>query len=291
MTVTELLKEAGVQVRLHGEHEHAGPNFVQMDCVYCSPGWKHFRLGISLDARVCNCWTCGRKPVYKVLTDLIGPAKAAEFLKNRPPPPGVVDKKTGTLKLPEPSYENMPGVFQNYLARRGLRDLDYLRKFWDLRAITVHPTHGWRLLIPIHYRGEVVSWTTRSITDRVDRRYRSAAPDEESISHKKLLYGEDYARHAVVVVEGPMDAMRVGPGATATFGTAVTVSQVLRIAKYPVKVVIFDQEEEAQRQARKLCEVLTCHPGETYNVRLKTGKDPGDCAESEIKDIRKRFLE
>jgi hypothetical protein len=36
---------------------------------------------------------------------------------------------------------------------------------------------------------------------------------------------------------------------------------------------------------------LACHPGETYNIRLKTGKDPGDCAESEIKDIRKRFLE
>jgi DNA primase len=135
-----------------------------------------------------------------------------------------------------------------------------------------------------------VSWTTRSISysDRVTR-YVSAALDEEKIFHKELLYGEDFARHAVIVNEGILDAWRIGPGAVATFGSGYSQEQLERIAKYPTRAICFDNEPEAQKRARKLSNDLSALPGETYNVLLDK-KDAADESKENIKRLRQEIL-
>jgi len=168
-------------------------------------------------------------------------------------------------------------------------DPEQIQERWGVRAIGLAPNLAWRLWIPIHLHGEVVSWTTRSIGDK-GTRYISAAPDQEAVPHRELLYGEDRAGHAVVVCEGPVDVWRLGPGAVATMGVGYTPAQVERISHHTLRVICFDGEMAAQRRAGRLADELVGFPGKTVVVELESGKDVAEADEEEIKQLRKEFL-
>jgi DNA primase len=148
----------------------------------------------------------------------------------------------------------------------------------------------WSLFLPVSRHGQAVSWTTRAVGKGASRRYISADHSEEALPIKSLLYGEDYCRSAVIVVEGPMDAIRVGSGAVATFGLNVSPAQVARLAGFPLRAVCFDNEQRAQRVAERLCSDLSAFPGETVRVQLESGDDPGSADEEELDELRKMFL-
>jgi DNA primase len=176
-----------------------------------------------------------------------------------------------------------------YLSKRGF-DYKEIQWLWQIKGIGIAERKlMWRLFIPVLHNNEVVSWTTRSIRDNTKYKYISAGPEQELLPHKNILYGSDYARHTVIIVEGPLDVWRIGPGAVATFGTAFTKQQVLALLKYPRRVVCYDNEKEAQDQALKLCDALGVFGGETLNVTLES-KDPDEAKPKEIKRLRK-FLE
>ena len=90
-------------------------------------------------------------------------------------------------------------------------------------------------------------------------------------------------------MEGPTDCWKIGAGAVCTFGLAWTPAQLARIASYPTRVICFDNEEEAQKQARVLCAELEPFPGRTINVCLEA-KDPGSAQKEEIQCLRKEYL-
>lgn len=139
--------------------------------------------------------------------------------------------------------------------------------------------------------GRVVSWTTRKTTDGGEgRRYITASPEQEALHHKHVLFGEDYCRDTIIVNEGPLSAMAIGPGATCTFGLNYTRQQFLRMVKYPRRVVAFDDQPEARKVADKLASELDQYPGETYVIRFGV-KDAAELDDDEISEIRSRFLE
>ena len=196
-------------------------------------------------------------------------------------------KPRGQLLIP-PGVEPLRRPHRVYLRERGF-DPDEVSRLWGVKGIGVAARLAWRLWAPIHHCGKVVSWTTRAIGD--GRRYISAAEDEESISHKSILYGADYVRHAVVICEGPTDVWRIGPGAVATLGLTYTMAQTLLLSVYPIRVVCFDREREAQKRAKKLARELQVYPGETCVVELETGEDAALASDEEIENLRKEYLE
>jgi DNA primase len=121
-------------------------------------------------------------------------------------------------------------------------------------------------------------------------RYINANPREEAVPAKDLLFGQDLARHAIVVVEGPFDAFRIGPGAVATMGLSYSREQLFKMSQYPVRVICFDQEDKAQQRARGLANDLLPFPGKT-SVVVPQSADPGDMSEEEVREIRRTFLE
>lgn len=145
---------------------------------------------------------------------------------------------------------------------------------------------SWRLFIPITYNGDEVSWTTRSIAQDVRQRYISASAKQEAVNHKTLVYGQDHCFHSVVIVEGPLDAWKVGPGAGALFGTAYTPAQVKRLVRHPNRYVCFDSSPDAQAQAERLVDELSCFEGVTENIVLDA-EDPGSAPERELRLLRK----
>ena len=285
--IEQLLTNAGIQT-VDEDHHHGRSGWKNLDCPYCGQGTNKFHMGLNLSGLYVNCWKCGQHRLVDTLIELGVPKREAwQAYKTTKPPQDVYKPvQRGSLCLPKSDAIGTP--HRRYLKLRGFDPAEIVR-LWQVTGIRFTPGLEWRLLIPIHYHGEVVSWTTRATT-RTKLRYKSASPKQESMNHKHLLYGEDYCRHAVIVHEGPLDVWATGPGAVATCGTSWTQAQVLKIAKYPVRVVCYDTSTAAQKRARELCDLLEVYPGNTFNVLLESGEDSADADPAEIEQLRNEFL-
>lgn len=285
MTFLDLLDELHVEYRRSG-HEHCRYGWLQIDCHRCSPGWKHFRLGYNLSGRYLSCWNCGRVSLWDTVQALTGwpRRRVAAFLGELPRERAPVAPDRGVVRLPA-GLGPLLGAHRRYLRGRGF-DPDAVAQVWGLKGIGIAAKLQWRIFIPIVLKGELVSWTTRSISDSPVGRYRSASVDQESLNHKTLLYGEHLVRHAVIVHEGPTDVWRTGPGAVAVMGTGYSTAQVYRLSRYPLRVICFDSEPQAQKRARELADALRVFPGSTQVATLSTGKDVAEADEDEVEELR-----
>jgi hypothetical protein len=287
-TIADVLRLSGVEYRSEGHH-HCRPGWLQLNCPYCGEGSDGFHLGYNLHYNYVNCWRCGKHSVADVLSRLTGMSwaeskKVLGSLDSKSIP--KIDRPTGKLVLPK-GLGPLQKPHRKYLEGRGF-DIPYLENVWNLQGIGVGYELQWRIFIPIYLRDKVVSWTTRSIRDS-GLRYRSASALQEAIPHKSLLYGEQYCRHVIIIVEGPVDVWTIGPGAVGTCGIGYSMKQLTRMSKYAVRVICFDNEPVAQKRARELCSLLEPYPGETYNVTLD-GKDANTASSKDIRKLRKAFL-
>jgi hypothetical protein len=298
MTLTEILDELDIRyIEADSGHHHSREGWLQSDCPFCSPDSNRWLLGINLAYGFANCWQCGRHSLYETLRESanVPTYTIRELLGDLERIPGARKERIkGTLRLPK-GIMPIQKAHRDYLRSRHL-DPDKIEKLWNIQGIGIAAELAWRLFIPIHYQGDMVSWTTRSISDKHKTRYRSAKLTEEKLPHKSLLYGEDYCRHSIVVVEGPIDAWSIGPGCTATCGTGLAGnSQLSKIAKYPVRAICFDSEPTAQHRALQLVRELEPFPGRTVNLTLDSGKDANECLQTsegrrEIRRIQRMFL-
>jgi Toprim domain-containing protein len=286
MVFTEILQRNRVPHFTEGKY--CRPGWVQFFCPFCSGGSDPNKpyAGYNIAFHYVHCWRCGPHNLTKTVSLLanIPWREAIDLVKDissdkRQSPP----EHHGRLILPK-WLGPLQDAHKRYLKNRGFVPAD-LERLWQIQGIGISSQLAWRIFIPIYYHGEVVSWTTRGITDK-EPRYISAGLKEESAPHKSLIYGSDYCTHTAIVVEGPVDVWKIGPGAVATLGTSVTPAQILRISKYPRRIIAFDNETAAQKRARALCRALSVLPGETANLRLDT-KDAGGANEDELTKIRK----
>lgn len=291
-TFLDYIQQFNIPFKTVGTHHHATRGWVQVDCPFCSPNSEKFRLGYNESQNRLNCWVCGPHPLIHSL-HVLTKVPYEELKQNiqfvrLEKKEQIVNQK---VIIPKGVEELQPPHI-DYLKKRKFKNISRLQKLWGVKGFT-HTNHryAWRLFIPVWYGGEIVSWLTRSIGKDPSRRYLTAKPEEEKIHHKDLLYGEDYVRNTIIVVEGVFDVWRLGPGTTCTFGTGFTKRQVAKILKYPYRVVCFDNEPEAQKRARQLCNQLEGFPGTTTNVVLETGKDAAEAHRSEIREFRRMFLD
>lgn len=289
MDIPQILEDLDIEYKEHGEHRHATYGWIQVCCPFC--GDSNYKLGISLEWGGCSCWACGTHKLPDVLAEITGQTRSSFYsLLKRDFSLDKKDRiKRGKLVLPK-GLKALDRIHRKYLKSRGF-DPDELTKLWGLQGIGLCAKLPFRIFIPVHFRGEIVSWTTRKAQESGPTpRYINAKPEEEVYSIRSLLYGADYVRHAIALVEGPTDVWRIGPGAAATLGVAYTPEQVAKIARYPVRVIIFDADLSAQQRATELLETLSVLPGATYKIQLDA-KDPGSASEKEIVSIRKNFLD
>jgi hypothetical protein len=304
MTLTELLKQLDITIA-PADHHHRTPSREQVECPYCSKDSGKFRMGIPIGGSYwCNCWVCGRKPLFATLKLLIpyhsrlNASNLADFLRlgvnpsfdadwsNSGHKPGV--NRPSKCQVPEGLSELLP-VHRQFLKRRRF-DPDEIIDKWSIQGIGLCSSLPWRLFLPIFLDKRLMSWTTRSLSDK-GLRYISAKPEQEIISHKSLIYGEDFCGNSIVIVEGPLDVWALGYGAGCTFGLSYTQEQLLRISKFARRVICFDAEPAAQRIAQKLCSELSVFPGETINVMMESGKDPSRASKRELTEFKKLFME
>ena len=287
MNYTELLTELGIHYLQEG-HSHCRQGWIQMDCPFCGTGSGKYHLGLNAYHGYFNCWQCGHQNLVETLSLLSDtePRNIYPLLKGIQKTQYIEIPRTGKLIFPD-GVEDLHFAHKRYLIDRKYNP-DEITKLWGVKGIGIAVHLSWRLFIPIQLNYQTVSWTTRSIGD-TKTRYISARAEEESINHKHLLYGEDFAHHAIIIVEGPIDAWRIGPGAVAILGLNVSQEQIARMSVYPLRVVCFDNTIDAQLRANKLAKTLSLFPGETY-IAYITGKDVDVSPEKEVKELRRRFL-
>jgi len=297
----KFLSDQRIVYRVYGEHHHvAKPQWVQIDCPFCSPKSSRFRCGVNVHKLYCNCWHCGGLSLEKVLSELTGLSYREIRLRiglarsGRKHPsdsrisPSESKEIKNKIKIPI-GVGPLLKPHKEYLLSRGF-DPHQVEILWGIKGIGIAPKLAWRIWIPIIHEGRAVSWTTRAIGIH-QKRYISARNDEQELSPKRILYGEDYCRMSIVVTEGPTDVWRIGPGAVATMGLSITEEQLFRIAKYPLRVIALDNEKEAVKISEKVARRLKPFPGETIVVCLESGKDWGEADPQEVQELRRKFLD
>lgn len=288
--IVDILSNAGVPHTT--SHKNVRSGWCAVDCLKCSPNTRKFRCGFELSTNRCHCWLCGSLYAPDILAQLLRISiREAHDLLGKPVRQKLPDdhQRIGTLRIPLGVVGLLP-AHQSYLASRGF-DPDEIVRLWGVRGIGHSAGLRWRIWIPIADKfGRVVSWTSRSISKDNPVRYWSATAEEEEVPHKSILYGAQCARHTIVICEGPLDVWSIGPGAVATLGVSYTPAQRKLMAEYPVRVVCFDSEPEAQRRAGALCRDLSAMPGTTENVVLETGKDANEAEKAEIQELRERYF-
>lgn len=299
MGAEELLREYDIPM-VTGGHKHSTNGWINVDCPFCN-GSKDFHLGIHSDLTACHCWRCGKHNIGDALSKILNISKGEIWTIIRRFQDGVkvqapeAKVSIRPFKFPEPNFP-LNKMGKNYLRSRGF-DPTYIAEEWGVFqtgpvAKLDRLSYEHRLLIPIEWNGEVVSFQSRDLTNRSKRKYLVCPPEREKINQKQILYGKQAGWRnlsGLIVVEGVADAWRFGEYAAATFGIAYTMDQVLELSKVNDKfIIIYDNESFAQSQAREL------------GVRLRTlGKevkittvadDPGNMTQREANELIKREL-
>lgn len=287
MIFSDILSQFNIETAPEN-NEHARPGWVQFDCPFCEKDTSQYHMGYSLEGNYVNCYKCGYHTLVSTLMEITGKSyqDCIKILKGLEIESFNIPAVQSKLVIPDGVGE-LKRVHKKYLRSRNF-DVKDIQRIWQIGGIGMHASLAWRIFIPIFYQGQIVSWTTRSISPDNHKRYLTAPKEHEAIPAKTLLYGEDYAQHAVIVCEGPLDVWRIGPGAVATMGMDYSQAQVEKIVKYPKRAICFDNEPEAQRRAQRLCNDISSFSGETFNVVLD-GKDAAESSDKAIWKLR-RFL-
>ena len=261
MNIRKIYQEYNIPTAPEG-HKHNTPGWVNVECPFCS-GNPGYHLGYSIEDDYFKCWRCGWKDKIKTLTTLLHIERKEAFeLINRysgkTPEIRVHQKLQKTNKFKYPSNTStLKQQHIRYLEKRRF-DPEYLSNFWDIKGTGPISTldgkdYKHRIIIPIYWKGRVVSFQGRSIGN-AEPKYKACPKDREIINHQTILY-----RHPEVVdnygiaVEGVFDVWRLGTLAFALFGISYTKSQVIEIAKaYKRVTIIFDDDPQAQEQAKRL---------------------------------------
>ncbi len=295
LDIERLLRDHGIPFVTWGEHAHSTEGWLNVHCPFC-PGSQDFHLGIHREYGGCHCWRCGSHRLIETLAGLLNQREdevrriLRKYQGIRLAPKKAQEPKVSIhpFRLPRPHSPNLTARGSHYLRKRGF-DPDRIENTWSLMETGPISSldgisYALRILIPIFWNGEMVSFQARDMTDRSDRKYLACPMRREALHHKNLLYGDQEIwsnSDTIIIVEGVTDVWRLGPLAVATFGIEFTNTQVLQLARSRAHsfFIIFDAEPQAQWQARKLAVKLKALGRSALPISIQG--DPGSLEQSE----------
>ncbi len=297
--IQRLLTDHNIPFTTEGPHSTQG--WVNVHCPFCT-GSRNFHLGIHEDGRGAHCWRCGPHSALSALSAVLEmPASEVRKLLEKYQI-GITRKRREEakvaifpMKFPKPNSALTP-LYKQYLEGRGF-DPDELEKEWGVFqtgpvSFLDKISYSHRILIPIKWDGEIVSFQARDITGKSDRKYLACPKRREKIHHKDILYGKQESwlkSRGIIVVEGVTDVWRLGRFSAATFGIEFKMEQVLRLAGlHETFHIVFDDEPQAQKQAKKLATKLKTL-GKTANVHKIQG-DPGSMKPDDARHLVRSLL-
>lgn len=275
-------------------------NWVNTRCCFC--GGSSYKLGFNPQEDYCACFACGGHDLYDALSRLLNVPKnqLKELLSNYAGRVNVTKelnhKIINKLELPTNEFTKAE---RKYLESRGF-DPDYLHDKYKIVGGGIVGKWKHRIIIPILLNGKVVSWTGRSILSKERLieleipRYKNLAIDDSIIDPKSTLFNLDNCdKDSVILTEGAFDVLRLGDDCVCSFGTELSQTQVGIIKDSFKKVyIMFDNEKEAQKKARKFGLELSVMGVDVEVVDAYSDYDVNDGAElseNQVKEIKKEL--
>jgi len=274
--------------------------FYDPDCPVCG---KVGHLGVHRETGACSCWVCGKQKKIPTLARLLGmdEPKVRSLLRKKVqieiPQRKQVEKAKGTYQEPR-GVIPLQTCHAQYLMNRGL-NIQELEDTYCVSSINyMGGLFANRIFIPTHFEGERVSWQTRSVMNSVKNKYMSAPKDMESVNHKSIVYGWDWAEAIgkAVVVEGVVDVWKLGLGAVHTFGVEWTLDQLILLSKLKKVFVMYDNETDPRKkqavdkQANTLAESLSALGADVERVELSgMYHDAGEMPQDEARKLMRHL--
>jgi hypothetical protein len=288
MDIIRLYQDYSVDFLTEG-HKHTRPGWANTECPFCT-GNPGYHLGYNLQEDYYYCWRCGWHPTVETISKLI-PLSLHEaravvrqygLLVSH-----VTLRNAGKKQAPTKPHQLPTGTFplekmhRRYLEGRGFDSYE-LERVWHIMGTGPVSTldgidYKYRVIAPVLWNGEEVSFQGRDITNKHALRYIACPKDRELIHHKNILYGKQEAwgmGETGICVEGITDVWRFGPRAFCTFGIKYTATQLRVIAQMFKRVaVVFDDDPQAIVQAKQLVADLRFRGVAAYRIPVEG--DPG----------------
>jgi len=277
---------------------NVGKGYIGIQCPYCDDHSNHG--GFNIEKEYYSCHRCKGHWMPKVITTLVFQGRnerisfdqAKKIIKEyssgesySDPKPKENIKYASEVIFP-PGTGALNERSKEYLIQRNF-DPNKLASEWGLLSTGHLGSYKFRILAPIYFNSQLVSYQCRDYTGKHPVPYMGCEIEESVYNLKHMLYGFDVAvvKRKAVVVEGISDAWRLGPGAVATFSMNFMPQQVLLLAKHFDKIfIMYDEETEADRnQADKLYHQLTIGYDKDVEVLSLDSGDPGDLSNKDAK--------
>lgn len=306
--MTPAALEAALRKKLgNGYRKACGKNGLEFKicCPFCLSRYgkedRNYKLSLNPDLNAAHCFRCGYSSsiskIFKIAPGKQQPARKVVTLNRTSEPPGELVRLS---ELPDDH------ACCNYIRGRGfsVKALDeYYGVMYCARgrkfAGGLYDTTD-TVVFPIWMYGKLAGWQSRlmynpeKLTEREcesmgflrDEDGKPIRPPkyftDPAMKKGECLYNFDLARQSelVVICEGTMDAMAVGPCAVATFGKGVSEEQSRLVqCNWKLAAILLDPGDAAEEMA-KLRSSLRAIP--SFIVDLKGYKDAGEAPSLEI---------
>lgn len=298
MKSEELFQYLNIQFISEG-NSHCTQGWINMHCPFCA-GSKNYHLGFDVEGEYFRCWRCGWHPVIETLHRLTGKSPVTlkkiigSFGGSSRVRKKVIEASVRMKAFSFPSNTNrLSKVHKEYLRKRNF-DPDHLEKEWGLKSTGIisslgESDYGNRIIIPIHWKGELVSYQGRAVSNK-EPKYKACPKDRELAHHKHILYGNPTGWKATgICVEGVTDVWRFGPAAFAVFGIEFKMEQIKEIcSNFKRVVVVFDDDPQAVKQAEILVGRIRMQGVSAFKTEIVG--DPGDMDQAEADYLVKSLL-
>lgn len=302
----EFFDDYGVDYRTSGVN--VGSGWVGIRCLYCDDDSYH--MGINLSTFKVYCWICG----YHKLTHVIGkiakcPMEKARVLSDHFEFKSLEEryKEFGGIRgrieyeqnkneyktvIPPEATRRFPQAHLDYLRSRGFAPLRTVRKY-KLWAVDGIGKYMFRIIFPVYENNKIVNFTARDITGKQKPKYLIAS-NLEAIRRKGECLFNFNSVHAggdAILVEGPIDVMKMGDGAFCPMGLETSPKQAKMIKDRNIRrlFIIRDRGVAGRKMAFFLSNLLAPIVRELEVIKLENtkAKDPGELTFEEAEVIKK----
>ena len=285
--VLKFLQDRNIPYSYSGNNVSSG--WVGINCCFCIDQSNH--LGINLKSKSFSCFKCAEKGnAVKLIQEIDGISDKAAFKVMSEYKDGVFTPREkhyqSKVQFPVGTSKDLSSKAVQFLEDRRY-DPKIVSKEYDLYVTGPMGDYKHRIIIPVFHKKRIVSFVGRDITGQAATPYKNSS-DQYSIKDvKHCLYNLDSViRDRVIIVEGILDAWRIGDGAVATFGVKYTHEQLRLLKGIKQAFVLYDGEPEAIKQAYKLAYDLSPIVSQIEVLELSEG-DPDEMTDDDVQALRK----
>ena len=280
------LQSRNIPYQTGGDNVSSG--WIGINCQFCLDHSDH--LGINLQSKAFNCLKCGETGSASKLVQTID---GVDWHKAK----AIMEEFSGALYIPREKHyqqkttlpigasKKFPQSHLDFLTKR--RYDESVIKTYDLYATGPVGVYNHRIIIPVFVNHRMVAFVGRDVTGQSDTPYRNSSEQYGTTDVKQTLYNMDNViGNTVVIVEGILDAWRIGDGAIATFGTKYAREQ-LRLLKGMHRAFIM-YDADAIAIAHKLAYDLSSFVSDVHVLELSEG-DPDSMNDDDVRALRKEI--